>query len=377
MSTVDFDWDLFLDGELPEHNSVRIGFCQRSLVYTNQTYIAVFQDNKSMNYSFCCYNGKCDFDFRRDTYFPIAIIMSENTDMAEMIIPLRCIPVYENDKELKKEGVEMVFSYYGDLKPSLYKEGKKQNLTENENYLLVWYYLYIKYKEIGDQAYWKQASLTKENIEKRLQSIEKSLESFSIEDVLKGLRINVKEIFINKVGGDDRYYVHKKVETNYPIEQMDSYIQDYIGIGDREIYRDSGYTSNLAIKGLIKGEYNEEQLKNEKEKLISNYSKSKHAESLLIEYIADRAHPAYHQIPNIAKKIKMLERASNFWVYWRIVKSKKFSSFFDSFDKQHSRSGIKEGDLKEANNMLRDLTLSVHNLEKTEIYTELPIGDIF
>ena len=370
----DFDWIQYTSSDSLEYNNIRIGFSQRSLIYTHHTHIAIFQDDKSMSYKFCCYSGKSEFNFHQDTYFPIAIIISPESEIADAIIPLRCIPVCENNTELKNEGVEIVFSYKGELKPSIYKDGKKQNITENENFILVWYYLYIKYKDTSEQAYWKQASLTKENIERKLQSIEKSLEKFSIEDVLKGLKINVREIFINKIGGDDRYYVHKKVATDYPIEEMDSYIQNYIGIGDREIYKDSGYTSayNLAIKDLITGEYNEEQLKKEKEKLISNYSKNKHAEALLAEYIADRAHPAYHHVYNIEKKIKILERASNFWVYWRIIRSKMFSSFFDAFDKQHSYSGVKEDDLKEANNLLCESTQSVYDLEKLEIFTGVP-----
>lgn len=261
----------------------------------------------------------------------------------------------------------------------MYKDGVKQSITENESNLLVWYYLYNTYKKTSEETYWNHISLTKQNIEKQRLLIEKSLETFSIEDVLNGLKINVREVFINKIGGDDRYYIYKTVQTNYPTEQLDSYIQNYIGIGDREIYKDSGYTSayNLSLKNFIIGEYNEEQLNKEKEKLIFNYSKEKHIQGLLMDYIVDKAKPTFYNINNIEKKIKMLERTSNFWIYWRIIKSKKFSSYFDDFDKRYSRIGIKEGNLKDSNKLLFETTKYTYNLEKLDIFTGIPDLDIF
>ena len=382
METTDIDYFnqvQYLKQNSNDCNNIRIGFSQRSLLHTQFAHIAIYQDKESLSYKFCCYNGKSDFCFNKDTYFPIVIIISPNTDIANGIIPLRIIPVYENEHNITNKGIEIVFSYKENLTVSLYKDGVKQSITENESNLLVWYYLYNTYKKTSEETYWNHISLTKQNIEKQRLLIEKSLETFSIEDVLNGLKINVREVFINKIGGDDRYYIYKTVQTNYPIEQLDSYIQNYIGIGDREIYKDSGYTSayNLSLKNFIIGEYNEEQLNKEKEKLIFNYSKEKHIQALLMDYIVDKAKPTFYNINNIEKKIKMLERTSNFWISWRIIRSKKFSSYFDDFDKRYSRIGIKEGNLKDSNKLLFETTKYTYNLEKLDLFTGIPNLDIF
>ena len=115
----DFDWDQYLDNDNVENNNVRIGFSQRSLIYTYLTaHIAINQDVESKNYRFCCYTGKSEFYDHKDTYFPIAIVILPNTEIAEAIIPLRCISVYENSSAIKNEGVEVVFFFFLGLYPT-------------------------------------------------------------------------------------------------------------------------------------------------------------------------------------------------------------------------------------------------------------------
>lgn len=115
---------------------------------------------------------------------------------------------------------------------------------------------------------------------------------YSFALILEGLQVEVDEIFKNKVGGDDSYYVDETRTISYPIEELDDYLKDYIKIGRRNIYKNSGYTSaySMAIKGLKTGILSNEEVKDIRDKLISEYSLENHIFALI-----DRALVQYEE----------------------------------------------------------------------------------
>ena len=77
------------------------------------------------------------------------------------------------------------------------------------------------------------------------------------------------------------------------------------------------------------------------------------------------------------KRLKIFERNTNFWIYWRIIRSKLFTKYFDDFDRRHTRIIVNEGDLQEANIMLQKYTQSIKELEELDTFEGIPQIDIF
>lgn len=110
---------------------------------------------------------------------------------------------------------------------------------------------------------------------------------FDIADIVKDLTIEIYEVFRNKVGGDDSYFVHEVRDVSYDKSQLDKYLIEYLKIGNREIHRDSGYTSayNMAIPNLKTGHLPEDDVKPIREQLIKEYSSQSHVHSRLHDII--------------------------------------------------------------------------------------------
>ncbi len=104
------------------------------------------------------------------------------------------------------------------------------------------------------------------------------VKGFNLQAILSDLHVEIDEIFISKVGGDDRYYVDETRTISYPTEKLDDYLREYIKIGRRNIYKDSGYTSahSMALKGLKTGVLPAEDVSSIRENLISEYSTETH-----------------------------------------------------------------------------------------------------
>jgi hypothetical protein len=128
-----------------------------------------------------------------------------------------------------------------------------------------------------------------------------NIKDIDLSHILEDLQVEVDEIFKNKVGGDDSYYVDETRTISYPIEELDNYLIDYIKIGRRNIYKDSGYTSayNMAIKGLKTGVLSNEEVKDIRDKLISEYSIESHIfaliDGVLVQYEKCLTIPRLHR----------------------------------------------------------------------------------
>jgi len=106
----------------------------------------------------------------------------------------------------------------------------------------------------------------------------KELEKCDIRQILKDLSIEVYEVFRNKVGGDDSYFVHEVRSVSYDMNEIDNYLKEYLKLGDREVHRDSGYTSayNLRIPDLKTGKICEKDVDEVRQCLVNEYSKENH-----------------------------------------------------------------------------------------------------
>lgn len=104
------------------------------------------------------------------------------------------------------------------------------------------------------------------------------VKNIDLSKILEDLQVEIDEIFINKVGGDDSYYVDETRTISYPVDKLDSYLKDYLKLGRRNIHKDSGYTSayNMAIKDLKTGKLPNEDIKEIRDKLIADYSIDNH-----------------------------------------------------------------------------------------------------
>jgi len=128
-----------------------------------------------------------------------------------------------------------------------------------------------------------------------------NIKDLDLSHILEDLQVEVDEIFKNKVGGDDSYFVDETRTISYPFEELDNYLKDYIKIGRRNIYKDSGYTSahSMAIKGLKTGMLSNKEVKDIRDKLISEYSVENHVFALidnaLGQYEARLAIPRLHR----------------------------------------------------------------------------------
>lgn len=109
------------------------------------------------------------------------------------------------------------------------------------------------------------------------------LSKYDIVEILKDLSIEIYEVFRNKVGGDDSYFVHEVRTVSYDENKLDKYLIDYLKLGNREIHRDSGYTSayNMAIPNLKTGVWADEDVASIKEELVNNYSLENHIYSVI------------------------------------------------------------------------------------------------
>lgn len=137
------------------------------------------------------------------------------------------------------------------------------------------------------EAFAKDIKAKFHNYIKEYLKVRSSIDNIDLQKILNDLQIEVEEIFINKVGGDDSYYVDETRTISFPIEQLDKFLKDYIKVGRRNIYKDSGYTSayNMAIKGLKTGILPDEDVSEIRDKLISEYSKETHTFAIIDEIL--------------------------------------------------------------------------------------------
>lgn len=163
------------------------------------------------------------------------------------------------------------------------------------------------------------------------------IKDIDLSKILEGLQVEVEEIFINKVGGDDRYYVDETRTISYPIDELDNYLKNYIKIGRRNVYKDSGYTSayNMAIKDLKTGKLPIDDVNDIRNKLIAEYSIDSHVfaniDGLLQRYQELMTIPCLHRNDSgldsylmsmsFITSLEKIIGGGSFIVYWDSIES--------------------------------------------------------
>ena len=118
------------------------------------------------------------------------------------------------------------------------------------------------------------------------------LDSLDIQGIVDTIQIKIDEHFRNKIGGDDSYTVHKYVSVAREYEELvknDCYLKTLLEYGVKELVKETGYTSAYTLKLLSEydgylGNFTEDMLNNEKQRILSRYSVAEHMGYLLAEF---------------------------------------------------------------------------------------------
>jgi len=126
-------------------------------------------------------------------------------------------------------------------------------------------------------------------LDKEIIRLRQYISNIDIDDILSSLEVSVSESFISKVGGDDRYSVDRFTTSSLPNIGKDSYLNQLLGIGRKNLYKDSGYTSayNMALPNLKTGVLAGEDLREYLQLLKDNYSRVTHIAILLKKWCED------------------------------------------------------------------------------------------
>lgn len=361
----DFDWYCFE----AEKNRYHIGFFVGNLVYTHLTSIALYYDTEDCCFKYCYYSGYPECNLY-DKY-NLVLIYGVSDSQADSIVPLKEKPILSSFSDLSNEGLQIV---YEDGHVSLYNGHSRLLLSHEDNELLLIHVRRTFKKEdanIRNQGYF---GLHNDHFIKEMEIIEDRVKQFNLPEILQDLHISVREVFRSRVGRDDYYFVYKTVSIGYPKEKLDQYLIDYIGLGERCIYEDWGYTSayNMAIKDLITGEYDEDNIKKERELLIANYSAQKHIFHNISEYVKQHIYPEGLRYPSRLLNEISLERNSLLPVFWKILRAQKYSEYFDELDRQCSHTGFTTETLTNINQDLQSFSESVTPLIQTTCFERDP-----
>lgn len=131
-----------------------------------------------------------------------------------------------------------------------------------------------------------------------ISKFKKYINSFDMNRILSSLYVEVNDAYRTKVGGDDKYTIWRTAQLKDENVIIDEYITKIIGLGKECIYEDSGYTSSLKIDALpfIKehplGVYSGDALENEKQRIMSLYSREEHMAYLFYQQLSEQQQAA-------------------------------------------------------------------------------------
>lgn len=109
-----------------------------------------------------------------------------------------------------------------------------------------------------------------------IKQYKKYIDSIDLEKILNSLWVKVWDHHRTKIGDDDTYTVYREAEILDGTVITDPYLKDIIGLGEKCIECESGYTSYFPKPDIPFGVYKDEILEAEKRKIIDRYSKEEH-----------------------------------------------------------------------------------------------------
>ena len=127
---------------------------------------------------------------------------------------------------------------------------------------------------------------------------------------------------------------------------------------------------------MITGEYDEDNIKKERELLIANYSAQKHIFHNISEYVKQHLYPEGLRYPSRLLNEISLERNSLLPVFWKILRAQKYSEYFDELDRQCSHTGFTTETLTNINQDLQSFSESVTPLIQTTCFERDPVFPI-
>ena len=196
----------------------------------------------------------------------------------------------------------------------------------------------------------------------------------SLDEIMMNLLLSDALRYLDgKKRSDIQEQLHSLSKENTSSELISFYLQKFIDLESTALYRDASQIKEFKKQlSLINSIEDENDRLAEQTKLLESFSRELYSELLFFQYVSEISGPVSHSVDKIETRLKMLERATNYWVFWKIKRSVLFSNYWDKFDKAHQRSGFDESDLSEANLLLSQKTQSIEELNDLELYEGIP-----
>ena len=174
------------------------------------------------------------------------------------------------------------------------------------------------------------------------------LDDINISEILQSYKVSYHDSYQSK---EDRIYIYREAMTDYKNAYDDVYLSELLGLGNNVIGRYE-YYEEINIK---MGDCKDEDLENEKEKILNDYSKEVHMACLI-------ANDLYQRKLN-QTGIKELEIQRNnlkdiLFHYFKFdsFNQRDFYSFGNRYE-MYGESNIFESKLREVNNKYSSITL--------------------
>lgn len=123
----------------------------------------------------------------------------------------------------------------------------------------------------------------------------------NMKEIADSYRVVIESSHLCKIGGDDRFYVDRNVSIKY----MDGYLDRFF-LRSKNLFRDSGYTSNFTSPYKTGEDYEEE--KRARDLFFKEYSYDEHHSYLMDEYEKE----------SYFEENKYLKEKMEFLEYWQI-----------------------------------------------------------
>lgn len=356
----------------------RIGIFVKKFIYAYGS-LALYFDETDKIFKFCYSNGRGNCKIQ--DYGNLVLMEGVKDANASYVYSLKDLPILTSLDDISDGEFRLVLEQKGDGKHKAYicRGNERIRLTNNESDLLLLFVLKTIKKEDQQKAEFSKIGVSKHKYYSAIRTFETEVRKYDLNKILEDLHVYVEEDFVSRVGRDDYYYVYKTVSIGYPEDELDDYLKAYIGLGRRCIHEEHGYTSaySMAIKDLITGEYDAENLKKEKEKLISEYSIQEHVYYLLYQYVTNAVFPKGLRYPSHVSNAISLERNSLLPLYWKLLRSKKITEYIDELDSRNTRRELNMNSLAEINGYLADFSRETKAFRDTDCWESDPEMTIF
>ena len=126
---------------------------------------------------------------------------------------------------------------------------------------------------------WKEG---KSNFYRLIKRYKEYINSVDLPALLSSLYVEVTDHLKTKIGDDDTYYIYRYATLKDGTAVDDDYLKEVMGLGNKCIYEDGGYSNKLEYyaKDFLEehplGIYDGETLEHEKERILKSYSKEEH-----------------------------------------------------------------------------------------------------